>query len=60
MKRLPKKIYVRWEEDRDAPYLIVYPDPEGHAEVGENVVVGVYELVHKGTIVTKPELLLET
>jgi hypothetical protein len=59
MKKLPKRIYVKWEDD-DEPYLVAQVTSAAFAEINENAVVGVYELVHKGTIVTKPEVLFET
>ena len=61
MKKLPKTIYVKWESVRqgDEPYMVVGVKPEHLGELNENIVVGVYQLVNKGTIVSKPELLLE-
>ena len=59
MKKLPKRIYVRWDAVRkgDEPYLVAYPHAGAHGEVNENIVLGVYELKSTGTLTTKPEFL---
>ena len=61
MKKLPKRVYVTWEDPggNEEPFLLAQGSINSFAVAGEGVVVGVYELVNKGTIVAMPELLLE-
>jgi len=42
MKKLPRIVYVRWEEDDEEPYLLAGEELEGTAADGYKT--GVYEL----------------
>jgi len=47
-KRLPKTIYVQWNEDSDDdPFLDVRDLPEKFAELDDSLIVGEYEFVRK-------------
>jgi len=54
-KRLPKTLYVKIEKDGDLSYFTADASTDGMVAVGEQVEVGVYELVGReklsGTVV---------
>lgn len=54
---LPKKIYVKRVVERGEEYMCAETDIENLAEMGESVVVGVYELQSIMTAVNKTELV---
>lgn len=52
-KKLPKKIYVIWNEDSDEPFLQADIEPEMLADMNRIVPVGIYELKQNASVVTK-------
>ncbi len=49
-KKLPKTIYVKWEEPRsDEPYMVAGQDFDGMVDVGGRTVIGTYQLVETTT-----------
>lgn len=52
-KKLPKKIYVRWQESDREPFLDASIKKDELAERGKTIHVGVYELRQEGHLVTK-------
>jgi hypothetical protein len=52
----PKTLYVKEEQDGDSFYLLASEDLSEHAEVGEKVKVGVYELKQTSILTAKPEI----
>ena len=57
MKKLPKTVYVRWENgDTPDEFLLSAEDPSEFATFGEKVVAGVYVLQEKVEIETKIEV----
>lgn len=51
MKDYPKKLYMKWDGEEDDTFLHDSEDPDDLAVIGEEVLVGVYEL--KKTVVLK-------
>ena len=56
MKKLPKTIAVRLEEDGDESYLVAEATPFEHADV-EQRQVGIYELVKTENVVMLPTIV---
>jgi hypothetical protein len=56
-KKLPKTIFVKWQEPRaDEPYLAASEEMYGMIEIGEKAVVGTYQLVET----TEAEMVVST
>lgn len=54
---LPDKIYVAWEDDNEALYLIAAPEVEELAYDNDKRKVGIYRLEELKTIVNKTEIV---
>lgn len=53
-KKLPKRLFVRWEEEQsDEPFLICSETSVEQADFSRRVPVGVYELQETGEIQTE-------
>lgn len=50
MKKLPKKICVKFVEDSDAGYFVADTDTVGMVDMGETIKVGVYKLIETKTV----------
>ncbi len=50
MKKFPKTLYAKIEDDGDTHYFVATEKMVELAEVGETVKVGVYELVNQGEV----------
>jgi hypothetical protein len=48
----PQTLYVKHEPDYEAGYFVPTEDINGHAEIGEKVRVGVYQLVETVVVET--------
>ncbi len=49
-KKMPKTIYVKWEEpSNDDPYMVAGQDFDSMVDVGGKTVVGTYQLVETTT-----------
>jgi len=59
-KKLPKIIYVRWNQDSDEPWLEASDDPELLGEFGKGQIAGKYELKDKVKITHKTETTIST
>lgn len=57
MKKLPKSLFIRWNDDSDEPWLQAVEDAGEFAEVNEKFAIGRYELVEKGTVEAVPKYL---
>ena len=57
-KKLPKKVYVAWEEQAmdDEPYLIAQETDRGLVDVGDTRTVGIYQLVETVTLSARVEI----
>ena len=56
-KAFPKTVYVKWEySGDDEPFLVADDDPATHAEINDNVRVGVYELKKLATVTANAEV----
>ena len=56
-KKLPKKVYVAWEDAvNDEPYLIAQETELGFVEPGVKRTVGIYQLVETVTLSAKVEI----
>jgi hypothetical protein len=57
MKKLPKQVYVAWEQAaNDEPFLIAQETEHGLVEAGDTRTVGVYQLVETVTLSAKVEI----
>lgn len=57
-KKLPKTIYVKWEEiPNDEPYMVASKEWEAHAGLGERHIVGTYQLVETNVVVSETKKL---
>lgn len=57
-KKLPKTIYVCFEDDGHGDeFLVAYPSWDEHCEVGVRKLVGTYELVAIGDVVSDSKLI---
>lgn len=56
-KKLPKKLFVKWDEPGDGEqYLVAAEDAETLAgDVGNTIDVGIYELVSTAKLATRAE-----
>ena len=50
-KKMPKTIYVKWEEPggREEPFMLAGEDFDGMVDVGGKTVIGTYQLVETTT-----------
>lgn len=56
MKKLPKKVFVAWQEEgTENEYLVVSTNVEMLVEQGEQKSIGIYELKETKTAVNKTE-----
>jgi hypothetical protein len=54
--KLPKRVFVKWDDSDTEPFLVVEEDMEQLAtDVGGSVDVGCYELTSTGKLATKTE-----
>ena len=59
-KRLPKKLYMRWNYDHpDDPFLDHSEDPGLLSEIDDTVEAGMYELVKKVKITSKTTVTIQ-
>jgi len=57
-KKLPKKVYVRWnEDDPKEPFLMVSDDPKEISEGEATVPAGIYELTRKVDLVNETKVV---
>lgn len=52
IKTLPKTVYVKWDSAVNDPesYLVVGTDPEFMVEMGEETIIGKYQLVEESNV----------
>lgn len=56
-KKLPKTIYVKWEDPRnDEPYMVAADEMYGLVDVGGKTKIGTYQLVET----TEAEMVVST
>ena len=54
MKKLPKTIYVRWEDDgQGGQFLTCSEEWETHAELGQKLTVGTYQLAETDYVISE-------
>ena len=54
--KFPKTLYVKYEEDGDQCFPVASEDAEAHAEIGEKVRVGIYDLRVSSTVTAVVEV----
>ena len=54
MKKLPKTIYVKWEDGGDGEqYMVASEDWDTHAALGEKHLVGTYQLITQDHVISE-------